>query len=257
MMTISVLFSLLGLIIGALASHVAEAAMVRRPLAKPVCPLCTALYVPLQWSATLALVTGQGRCRACGNFFRWPRLIAELFTALSWGLLVGLNGLHMRVIFAMLAVIPLTMIMVTDLETKRVPNLIMLPAIGVMLVIGTIFGPALPTLNTWDWWYAPAGGLVAFIVLRIFVTLGVAAFGPGAMGEGDITLATYTGLVVGFPLIIISLLLMIVFGGIGAAGVVIARKGSLKTAIPYGPFIILGCVTTMLWGPQILHWFLT
>jgi len=87
--------------------------------------------------------------------------------------------------------------------------------------------------------------------------LGVAAFGPGAMGEGDITLATYTGLVVGFPLILISLLLMIVFGGVGAAGVVIARKGSLKTAIPYGPFIILGCVVTLLWGPQILHWFLT
>jgi prepilin signal peptidase PulO-like enzyme (type II secretory pathway) len=252
-----ILITLVGLIVGALASHLAEAAMVKRPLTKPICPFCTAPYTPLQWSATLALVTGQGRCRSCGKFYRWPRLIGELFTALSWGLLVGLNNLHLRVIFAMLTVLPLTMIMVTDLETKRVPNLIMLPTIGIMLVIGTIFGPALPTLTTWDWWYAPAGGLAAFIVLRVFVTLGVAAFGPGAMGEGDITLATYTGLVVGFPLIIISLLLMIAFGGIGAAGVVIARKGSLKTAIPYGPFIILGCVTTMLWGPEILFWFLT
>lgn len=252
-----ILLALLGLLVGALASHVAEAVMVKRPLAKPVCPYCTAPYAPPQWSATLALVTGQGRCHTCGKLFRWPRLIGELFTALSWGLLVGLNGLHLRVIFAMLTVIPLTMIMVTDLETRLVPNLIMLPAIGVMLVIGTIFGPALPTLTTWEWWYAPAGGLLALIVLWLFVTVGVAAFGPGAMGEGDITLATYTGLVVGFPLIIISLLLMIVFGGIGAAGVVVARKGSLKTAIPYGPFIILGCVVTLLWGPQILHWFLT
>ncbi|MEJ5308616.1 MAG: A24 family peptidase [Anaerolineae bacterium] len=252
-----ILVALLGLIVGALASHVAEAVMVKRPLAKPVCPFCTAPYAPLQWSATLALITGQGRCRACGRFFRWPRLLGELFTALSWGLLAGLHGLHLRVIFAMLTVLPLTMIMVTDLETKRVPNLIMLPAVGILLVIGVIFGPALPTLTTWVWWRAPAGGLVAFLVLRLFVTVGVAAFGPGAMGEGDITLATYTGLVVGFPLVIISLLLMVTFGGIGAAGVVIARKGSLKTAIPYGPFIILGCVTTMLWGPQILHWFLT
>jgi len=170
---------------------------------------------------------------------------------------VGLNGLHLRVIFAMLTVIPLTMIMVTDLETKRVPNLIILPAIGVIFVAGTIFGPALPALTTWEWWHAPAGGLVAFIVLRIFVTAGVAVFGPGAMGEGDITLATYTGAVVGFPLVIVTLLLMIAFGGVGATGVVIARKGSLKTAIPYGPFIILGCVTTLLWGPEILHWFLT
>ncbi len=252
-----ILVAFVGLIVGALAAHVAEAVMVKRPLAKPVCPFCTAPYSPVQWSATLALVTGEGRCRVCGKFFRWPRLVAELFTALSWGLLAGLNGLHLRVIFAMLTVIPLTMIMVTDLETKRVPNLIMLPAIGIVLVIGAIFGPALPTLTAWKWWYALVGGLTAFIILRIFVTAGVAAFGPGAMGEGDITLATYTGLVVGFPLIIISLLLMIALGGIGAAGVVIARKGSLKTAIPYGPFIVLGCVTTLLWGPQILHWFLT
>jgi prepilin signal peptidase PulO-like enzyme (type II secretory pathway) len=252
-----ILVALLGLIVGALASHIAEAVMVKRPLAKPACPFCTTPYSPLQWLATLAFVAGQGRCRACGKYFRWPRLIGELFTALSWGLIVGLNGLDLRVIFSMLVVIPLTMIMVTDLETKRVPNLIMLPAIAIIFVLGTIFGPALPSVTTWAWWYAPAGGLLAFIVLRIFVTLGVAAFGPGALGEGDMTLATYAGAVVGFPLVIITLLLMIAFGGIGATGVIIARKGSLKTAIPYGPFIILGCVTTMLWGPEILIWFLT
>lgn len=251
------LVGILGLVVGAWASHVAEAVMARRPLTKPVCPFCTASCVPLQWSATLALIAGQGRCRACGKFFRLPRLIGEIFTALSWGLLVGMYGLNLRVLFSLLAIIPLTMIMVTDLEAKRVPNSIILPAIGVIFVLGTLFGPALPGLKTWVWWYAPAGGLTAFIVLRIFVTLGVAIFGPGAMGEGDITLATYSGAVVGFPLVIITLLLMIVFGGVGAAGVVIARKGSLKTAIPYGPFIILGCVTTLLWGPQILHWFLT
>ncbi|HOU14255.1 MAG TPA: A24 family peptidase [Anaerolineae bacterium] len=249
--------ALFGLVVGTLAVHTAEAVMAQRQLGKPLCAFCSTPYAPLQWSATLALVTGRGHCRACGKFFRLPRLIGELFTALSWGLLVGLNGLTPRVVFAMLAVIPLTMIMVTDLEAKRVPNAIMLPAIGVIFVVGTIFGPPLPTLKTWEWWYVPAGGALAFIVLRLFVTLGVAVFGPGAMGEGDITLATYTGAVVGFPLIIISLLLMIAFGGIGALGVVIARKGSLKTAIPYGPFIILGCVVTLLWGPEILRWFLT
>jgi prepilin signal peptidase PulO-like enzyme (type II secretory pathway) len=256
-MNMPILFALLGLIAGVLASHGAEAAMVTRPLAKPVCPFCTAPYAPVQWSATLALITGRGRCGACGKFLRWPRVIGELFTALSWGLLVGRHGLSLRVLFAMLTVIPLTMIMVTDLEAKRVPNVIMLPAIALMIGLGTLFGPALPAPAPYPWWHAPAGALLAFITLRIFVTAGVAVFGPGAMGEGDITLATYTGAVVGFPLIIISLLLMIAYGGIGATGVLIARRGSLRTAIPYGPFIILGCVTTLLWGPEILHWFLT
>ncbi|HQE92710.1 MAG TPA: A24 family peptidase [Anaerolineae bacterium] len=247
---------ILGLVIGALAVHIAEAAVTKRRLEKPSCPFCTAPYTRLQWSATLALVAGQGRCRACGKFFRLPRLIGEVFTALSWGLLVGLNGFNVRVLFSMLAVLPLTMIMVTDLEVKRVPSIIMRPAIGIMVVLGTLFGPALPVVKPWEWWYVLAGGVTGFIVLRLLVTLGVAIFGPGAMGEGDITLATYAGAVVGFPLVIVTLLLMIVLGGVGASGVILARKGSLKTAIPYGPFIILGCVATLLWGPQILHWFL-
>ena len=251
-----VLVVVLGLLIGAWVSHTAEAVMAKRPWVEPTCPFCTTPYLPLQWSATLAFVAGQGRCRECGKLFRLPRLIGEVFTAVSWGLLVGLYGFDLRVVFSMLTVIPLTMIMVTDLEAKRVPNAIILPSIGVIFVLGTVFGPALPTLKTWEWWYAPAGGVAASIMLRIFVTVGVAIFGAGAMGEGDITLATYAGAVVGFPLVVITLLLMIAFGGVGAFGVIVARKGSLKTAIPYGPFIILGCVVTLLWGPQILQWFL-
>ncbi|HOT93171.1 MAG TPA: A24 family peptidase [Anaerolineae bacterium] len=250
------LIAIPGLLIGAFAAHAAEAIMAKRSLVKPACPFCTAPYTPLQWCATLALLTGRGRCRQCGRYFRLPRLAAELFLALSWGLLAGLNGLNLRVAFAMLTLIPLAMVMVTDLEVKLVPNVIMLPAVGAIFVLGILFGPALPALKTWVWWHSPAGGLVAFVVLRLLVTLGVAVFGPGALGEGDITLATYGGALVGFPLVIIALLLTIFYGGIGAAGVIIAGKGSLKTAIPYGPFIILGCATTLLWGPQILHWFL-
>ncbi len=248
---------LLGLGIGAFTVHAAEALMTGQRLSKPVCAFCAEPHTPWQWSATLALFGGQGRCRHCGQFIRLPRLGGELFTVLSWGLLVGSYGLTPRVIFAMLAVLPMTMILVTDLETKCVPNVIILPAIAAILIVGILWGPPLPSLKTWEWWYVPAGAGVAFLALRLLVTLGVAIFGPGAMGEGDITLATYAGAAVGFPLIIINLLLMIIFGGVGALAVLIARKGALRTAIPYGPFIILGCVVTLLWGPQILHWFLS
>lgn len=251
------LFVIFGLLAGTIASHVAEALMTGRRLAKPICPYCSTSYTPLQWSATLALAIGKRCCAQCGKPFRWPRLAGELFTALTWGLLAGMNGVDARVVFSMLTILPLTMILVTDLEAKRVPNVIILPAIGAILILSVIFGPALPTITAWTWWYGPAGALTAFIVLRIFVSFGVAVFGPGAMGEGDITLATYTGAVVGFPLIIVALLLTIVFGGIGAFGVLATKRGSLRTAIPYGPFIILGCAVAMLWGPEILLWYVS
>jgi leader peptidase (prepilin peptidase)/N-methyltransferase len=253
---VALLCAALGFVVGAVAVHGAEALMAGRSELRARCPYCETPYLPRQWSATVALLSGSGRCRQCAAWFRVPRLLGELFVAVNWGLLVGRYGLRPRVGFAMLAVLPLAMILVTDLETKRVPNVIILPAIAVMLVLGGLFGPALPTLTLWRWWDAPLGGLVGFGVLRLLVSVGVALFGEGAMGEGDITLATYVGLVVGFPIVVAALILGFLFGGVGALLVLLTGQGSMKTAIPYGPFIILGCSVALLWGPDIVHWFL-
>ncbi len=246
----------MGLLVGVLVTHLAEALMGRRRLARPVCPYCTAPYSPLQWSATLALLAGQRRCRQCQKAFRWPRLAGELLVAVSWGVLVWRYGLSWRMVYSMVALLPLAMIMVTDLEAKRVPNVITLPSIAAMLVLGMFLGPALPNLQAWGWKMSPLGALAAFVALRLLVWLGVAAFGEGALGEGDITLATYVGAIVGFPLVLEALLLAFLLGGVGAAAVLISRRGSLQTAIPYGPYIILGGALTLIFSVEMLGWLL-
>ncbi len=253
------LFVVPGVVIGALAAHLAEAVMAHRRLAAPVCPYCTTPYPPLQWSALLALITRQWRCQTCNQRLRLPRLLAELFLAAGFALLLARYGLSWRVILAMAALIPLAMILVTDMETRLIPNKISLPALGAMLVISLAVGPALPFMASaaGQRWRGVAGALVGFLVMRILVTLGVAVFGEGALGEGDITLAAYIGAVIGYPLIFESLVLAFLIGGVGAFLVLITQRGGLRTAIPYGPFLILGCATTLIWGPEILFWFLS
>jgi leader peptidase (prepilin peptidase) / N-methyltransferase len=253
---LALLAGLLGLAFGALAAYLGEAALARRRV-MVACPYCTAPYSTMQWSALVAVLTGHGRCAACGHLLRAPRLFGELFLALTWGLLIASYGVTPRTLLAMVALFPQAIIIVTDLEAKLIPNRIMLPSIAGMLVIGTLFGPAVPPMGFWHGWSTLAGAAIGFATFRFLVWLGVALFGEGALGEGDITLAAYVGAVVGFPLIIQSLLLAFAFGGIGAALVLIFRRGQLGTAIPYGPFIILGCVTTLLFGAELLQWFMT
>jgi leader peptidase (prepilin peptidase) / N-methyltransferase len=250
---LTLLAALLGLAFGTLAAYIGEAALAHRKITM-ACPYCTAPYPPLQWSALVAVVTGHGRCAACNRFLRVPRLIGELFLAVTWGLLISHYGLTPRTLLACVALFPQAIILVTDLEAKLIPNRVMLPSLLGMVVIGTLLGPAVPPLASWNWWTTLAGAAIGFGTFRLLVWLGVALFGEGALGEGDITLAAYVGAVVGFPLIIESLLLAFVFGGIGAAIVLLLRRGKLGTAIPYGPFIILGCTTTLLYGAEILHW---
>jgi prepilin signal peptidase PulO-like enzyme (type II secretory pathway) len=251
------LIAVVGLIAGSAAVHVAEAALAKRRVGRPYCPYCTQPLTPSQWSATVAWVVGRARCAACSRPARLPRLLGELYLATVWTLLVARFGVTPRVLAAMLATIPLAMLMVTDLEAKLVPNRITLPALGAMLALGTAMGPALPFLDTATWWQSLAGAAVGFVIFRVLVWIGVALFGEGALGEGDITLSALVGAVVGFPVVLASMVLTFAFGGVGALLVLVLGRGKLKTAIPYGPFIILGCTVMQVWGGEILLWFLT
>ncbi len=140
----ALLFGVLGLVVGTLGVHLAEAALAKRALHVPHCPYCGNELAPLQWNATFSLIVGRARCLHCQRFLRLPRLLGELFLALGWGLLVVRFGIRPRVLLAMVTMVPQAMILVTDLEAKLVPNRIMLPSIGVMLLVGTLLGPALP-----------------------------------------------------------------------------------------------------------------
>ena len=251
-----ILFAVLGLTVGAFAAHAAEAILAQRTLVKPYCPYCQTEYRLWQWSAVLALVSGQWRCRECDQPLRWSHLVAEVLLAAAWGVVVARSGLTASSILALLAMIPLNMVLVTDLERRLIPNAIMLPSIVVMLVLGLILGPAVPGLASSVWWHVPLGGLVGFLVFWALASVGVAVFGEGALGAGDVKLSAYVGLVVGFPLVIEALILTFFLGGAGALIFLITKRGSLRSAIPYGPFLVLGAIMTIIFGLDILQWYL-
>lgn len=250
-----ILAVLAALVVGAGASLAAEIIMARRVWGKPRCPYCQEPYSPVRWSAVLSFLSGRRACDRCGQPLRWQRLAGELLLAALWGVLVARYGLSWRVALTMLAGVPLVMVLVTDLETRLIPNRIMLPAIGAMAALGIFLGPAVPGVGSWTWWQSLAGGVVGLGVFWVLVVLGTLVWGEGALGYGDVKLAAYIGLVVGFPLIIEALVLTFVAGFIGAVLLLLSRRGSLRSFFPYGPFLVLGAVTTMLWGIEIALWY--
>lgn len=255
-MGVTVILFVMGLVSGAGAAHLAEAILARRSWATPRCPYCQAEYSPWQWSATLALLSGHWRCATCEKPSRGARLAGELLLALSWAGLVWVHGLTPRVALAMLASLPLVMVLVTDLETKLIPNRIIWPSLGVMLALGMLFGPAVPDIGSWGWGDVLLGSGFGFALFWVLVTVGVALLGEGALGGGDVKLAAYLGAVVGWPLIIVALLLAFVLGGVGALAVLVSRRGSLRTAIPYGPYLVAGGIIVLLYGVEIVRWYL-
>jgi leader peptidase (prepilin peptidase)/N-methyltransferase len=74
------------------------------------------------------------------------------------------------------------------------------------------------------------------------------------MGWGDIKLAALIGLVTGFPLVFIAILLAIISGGLIAAILLLLKIKSRKDAIPFGPFLCLATMATLFWGSNLLNW---
>jgi len=76
------------------------------------------------------------------------------------------------------------------------------------------------------------------------------------MGIGDIKLAFLMGLILSFPNILVALFLAFFIGAIIGVGLIIFGKKTLKSEIPFGPFLVTGTFLAMLFGQKILGWYL-
>ena len=94
----------------------------------------------------------------------------------------------------------------------------------------------------------------SFIISLFFFILILITKGRG-MGGGDVKLGFLIGLFNGLPLNFLAIFLGFFFGAIYSLILVLLRKKSLKDTIAFGPFLILGSVTSFLWGQLILDWY--
>jgi prepilin signal peptidase PulO-like enzyme (type II secretory pathway) len=76
-----------------------------------------------------------------------------------------------------------------------------------------------------------------------------------AMGFGDVKLALAMALFLGWPDSLMSLVFAFFIGSVFGIYAIIKGRGSLKTAVPFGPYIAAGFLSFMLWGDSITKWY--
>jgi leader peptidase (prepilin peptidase)/N-methyltransferase len=176
---------------------------------------------PIDWRTPVAVVTG---ALALGGLT--PRF-TEPVTALVFGAYL----------------VALVLLLATDLDQRLLPDVITLPAIPIALVFDLLgLNPLVPPGTL------PMAIVVAIAVPGLMYLLSK-PFGAGAFGQGDVKLLVSVGLLAG-PLRMFS---GVVYGAL-LAGVVIvlllvARRITLKSYIPFGPFLIFGAIWAILVSP--------
>lgn len=101
-------------------------------------------------------------------------------------------------------------------------------------------------------------GLVfGFGLLWLIRFLGSKAFKREAMGLGDVFLMGAVGALFGPVAVLVTLILSSVFGSVVGLSMVALSKTKFGrfVEIPYGPYICLGCLVWMFFGPELVYWY--
>lgn len=254
---------LFGLIIGSFLNVVIYRVPAGISLTRPSqCPRCETPVKALQNVPVVSWIALRGKCASCGERISARYPLVELATAsafvavIAWVLNTPMFGgtewsvgiLIVAYLYFAAISIALTMI---DLDTRRLPNAIVLPS---YLVGGILL--TLVSLLSGDWRALgrAALGMVALYAFYFVLRL----VGPGGMGGGDVKLAGVIGMYLaylGWGVFAVGAFAAFLLGGIFGIALLIARRVGRKSAIPFGPWMIAGAWTGVFTGEALAGWY--
>ena len=136
-------------------------------------------------------------------------------------------------------VLVLTLLLAIDLDQRLLPDVLTLTMIPLALLFAVsgrnpFVGDAL----------VPAIG--AALVIPAVLYLPSLAFGTGAFGLGDVKLLVTVGLISGAYRAILGVTACLLVAGVVIVVLLVARRITLRTYIPFGPFLVIGAVWAIL-----------
>lgn len=219
------------------------------------CPRCDSAIRNRHNVPVLGWLALRGKCADCAASIspRYP--LVELTTGVLF-VLVTVRVVHLHVAAALPAYLYFVAaglaLAFIDLDHRRLPDAIVLPSYVVLGVLLTV-----ASIASRDWWALARAAISAATLFAIF--FGIAFAYPAGMGFGDVKLAGVLGGLLGY----VSWSTLVVGGFAGfllgaVVGVVMLAVGGSgrKTAIPFGPFMILGALAALFWAAPIARAYL-
>ena len=205
------------------------------------CPYCKKTLSWFELIPLMSFILQKGRCLKCKKKISWQYPLVELATGILFVLCVWyfFPNFLLSTFYFLLSTF-LIVIFVYDLKHYIIPDQVIYPAILVAGIWYLVFGPN--TLLA-----ALAAG--AFFLFIVLISRGK------WMGVGDIKLALFMGLVLGWPKILVALFLAFLIGAFTSILLIILKKKTLKSEIPFGPFLVGGTIIAIFWGNVLINWY--
>jgi len=220
---------------------------------------CVSCKTPLRFYNNIPVISFlllRGRCKNCNARISPRYLIVEILSGIICALSVWEFGITLQTFFYLIFLFCLVVVTFIDIEHMIIPNVITIPGI----FIGIVYGVArtdwgnLTTLLTdsnahtyriasilanqpaFDSIFgAILGGGLLYIIALIYFILRKRE----GMGMGDVKLLAMIGAFLGWKSIIYVMLISSVLGTIVGLAIIAHKRGNMKYALPFGPFLSL------------------
>ena len=206
------------------------------------CPTCQRAHRPWHTMPLLGVVLG-GRCATCQTAIAWRSLLVALLCGALYVFLYHQWPVSVpSVVFALLAVV-LLVVACIDLAHTIIPDAITLPGILAGLLASLVLTPV-----------GIGNDLIgAFLGGGLFLV--IAMLSRGGMGGGDIKLIAMIGAFLGWQAVLATIFLGAFLLTLLGFTLMLLRQKGRKDPMPFGPFLAIGALLTMVWGDALLTWY--
>ena len=250
----SVIF-LFGLIVGSFLNCVIYRLEERKSFlnGRSYCPHCKHKLIWQDLIPIFSFLISRGKCRYCGKKISLQYPLVEFSTGILFVLILSHSIYNLPfAIYNLIIVCFLIIIFVYDLKHFIIPDKVIYPAILVSCIwyfVSGIFFHLYTKYDILNTIYSAVGAAIFFLLIVLISN-------EKWMGFGDVKLAFLMGLFLGWPNILVALFLAFFIGAIIGIGLIATGKKTLKSEVPFGPFLVAGTFISLFWGQNIINWYL-
>ncbi|MDO8240731.1 MAG: prepilin peptidase [Candidatus Moranbacteria bacterium] len=233
---------------------------------------CTHCKATIAWYDNIPVISFillKFRCRNCKTKISWQYPLVEIFTGLLFAV-IGYKFFDVidvstwaSTVYYLGIVSFLMVIFVYDFLYMEIPGLALWPAIGFAIVFNLFFDWATTGLTGSVGGQGGIGvldslvysGTLGAVVAFAFFFAMVAISKEKWMGMGDAYLVILLGLILGWPNILLALMLAFSLGAIFGIILIALKQKKMSSQIPFAPFLVLGSLIAMFWYQPIVDWY--
>ena len=197
------------------------------------CPRCNHF---LKWYENIPIFSYiflRGKCSSCSAKIPISYLVVEIITGLLFSVCYHSFGLTREILIALVFVSSLIIVIISDIEYMIILDQVLIAGTFLIIIIYAVF------FGLEECAYSIYSGIGAFLAMYLIKLLGDKVFNKESLGGGDIKLMFLFGLVLGFPMSIVTIFLATFIAFPVALFILFTNRDNV---IPFGPFLSMAAL---------------